>query len=324
VRAVEAIDDAALACDVLVLAVKPQQLRAAVAPIAGRLDRQLVVSIAAGLRLADIGRWLGGHGKLVRCMPTPALIGAGITGLFADASVDAAGRAAAEGAGGGRLHRVGADEAQIDGVTAISGSGPAYVFHFIECLQASGEALGFDADTARKLAIDTVLGAARLAAGSAESPAVLRERVTSKGGTTAAALASMAADGFPDRDPRGGGSRSPRARARRRAGPRLIQEASCSEAFSSPSSKPSAAFVRRAAGTLHHAVAAGFVPQPHRPVRRGHHRLAGAAPAAFHSRPGGWIWPACCRRGWCRFWWCLPCSACWAGSVRQTRSACWP
>jgi hypothetical protein len=85
---------------------------------------------------------------------------------------------------------VGADEAQIDGVTAISGSGPAYVFHFIECLQASGEALGFDAATARKLAIDTVLGAARLAAGSDESPA-LRERVTSKGGTTAAALASL-------------------------------------------------------------------------------------------------------------------------------------
>jgi pyrroline-5-carboxylate reductase len=97
VRAIEVLDDAALACDVLVLAVKPQQLRAAVAPIAGRLDRQLVVSIAAGLRLADIGRWLGGHGKLVRCMPnTPALIGAGITGLFADASVSAAGRAAAE------------------------------------------------------------------------------------------------------------------------------------------------------------------------------------------------------------------------------------
>jgi pyrroline-5-carboxylate reductase len=113
--------------------------------------------------------------------------------------VDAAGRAAAEEV----LAAVGStvwvqDEAQIDGVTAISGSGPAYVFHFIECLQASGEALGFEADTARKLAIDTVLGAARLAAGSAESPAVLRERVTSKGGTTAAALASMAADGFPD------------------------------------------------------------------------------------------------------------------------------
>ncbi|MBP7395010.1 MAG: pyrroline-5-carboxylate reductase [Zoogloea sp.] len=199
VRAVEALDDAALACDVLVLAVKPQQLKAAVAPLAGRLTNQVVVSIAAGLRLADIGRWLGDYRKLVRAMPnTPALIGAGITGLFADASVDAEGRAAAEKV----LSAVGStvwvpDEAQIDGVTAISGSGPAYVFHFIECLQASGEALGFDAATARRLAIDTVLGAARLAAGSDESPAVLRERVTSKGGTTAAALASFAADGFP-------------------------------------------------------------------------------------------------------------------------------
>lgn len=91
VRAIEALDDLALACDVLVLAVKPQQLKAAVAPIAGRLTNQVVVSIAAGLRLADIGRWLGDYRKLVRAMPnTPALIGAGITGLFADASVDAA------------------------------------------------------------------------------------------------------------------------------------------------------------------------------------------------------------------------------------------
>ncbi|WP_374261826.1 pyrroline-5-carboxylate reductase [Zoogloea sp.] len=199
VRAVGELDDVALACDVLVLAVKPQQLKAAVAPLAGRLGAQVVVSIAAGLRLGDIGRWLGDYRKLVRAMPnTPALIGAGITGLFADASVDAAGRAAAERV----LSAVGStvwvsDEAQIDGVTAISGSGPAYVFHFIECLQASGEALGFDAATARKLAIDTVLGAARLAAGSEESPGVLRERVTSKGGTTEAALKSFAADGFP-------------------------------------------------------------------------------------------------------------------------------
>lgn len=199
VRAIDALDDQALACDVLVLAVKPQQLKAAVAPIAGRLSSQVVVSIAAGLRLADIGRWLGDYRKLVRAMPnTPALIGAGITGLFADASVDAAGRAAAEQV----LAAVGStvwvpDEAQIDGVTAISGSGPAYVFHFIECLQASGEAIGFDAATARKLAIDTVLGAAKLAAGSDESPGVLRERVTSKGGTTEAALKSFAADGLP-------------------------------------------------------------------------------------------------------------------------------
>lgn len=199
VRAVESLDDQALDCDVLVLAVKPQQLKAAVAPITGRLTKQVVVSIAAGLRLTDIGRWLGDYRKLVRAMPnTPALIGAGITGLFADPSVDAAGRDAAAKV----LSAVGsvvwvADEAQIDGVTAVSGSGPAYVFHFIECLQAAGESLGFDADTARKLAIDTVLGAAKLAASSDESPAVLRERVTSKGGTTAAALASFAADGFP-------------------------------------------------------------------------------------------------------------------------------
>lgn len=194
-----ALDDAALDCDVLVLAVKPQQMKEAVAPLAGRLERQVVVSIAAGLRLDDISRWLGGHRKLVRAMPnTPALIGAGITGLFASAEVDAAGRAAAEKV----LSAVGstvwvADEAQIDGVTAISGSGPAYVFHFIECLQAAGEKLGFEAATARRLAIDTVLGAARLAAGSDEAPGVLRERVTSKGGTTEAALKSFAADAFP-------------------------------------------------------------------------------------------------------------------------------
>ncbi|MDD3353411.1 pyrroline-5-carboxylate reductase [Zoogloea sp.] len=199
VRAVERADEQALACDVLVLAVKPQQMKDALASLSGRLAGQLVLSIAAGLRLADIGRWLGGYTRLVRAMPnTPALIGAGITGLYADASVDAAGRAAAEQV----LAAVGstvwvAEEARIDGVTAVSGSGPAYVFHFIECLEAAGLSLGFDAGTARKLAIDTVLGAAQLAAASEESPAVLRERVTSKGGTTAAALASFAADDLP-------------------------------------------------------------------------------------------------------------------------------
>lgn len=204
VRTAEAVDEAALACDVLVLAVKPQQMKAAVAPLAGRLGSQLIVSIAAGLRLADIGRWLGTAGKpyvrLVRCMPnTPALIGAGVTGLFAEAAVDAAGREAAEQV----LAAVGStvwvtDEAKIDAVTAVSGSGPAYVFHFIEALEAAGRALGFDEATARKLAIDTTLGAARLASGSDEAPAVLRERVTSKGGTTAAALASLAGSGWHD------------------------------------------------------------------------------------------------------------------------------
>ncbi len=193
VRAVGSADEAPLPARALVLAVKPQQMQAALAPYGGRLGDTLVVSIAAGLRIDTLCRWLGGHRRLVRCMPnTPALIRAGITGLYADPSVDAAGRALAERL----LAAVGAtvwldDEARMDAVTAISGSGPAYVFHFIEALEAAAAGLGFDAATARRLAIDTVLGAARLAADSDESPATLRERVTSKGGTTAAALAVM-------------------------------------------------------------------------------------------------------------------------------------
>ncbi|MFT3759782.1 pyrroline-5-carboxylate reductase [Thauera sp.] len=201
-RAVESFDAAALNCDVLMLAVKPQQMKEALAPIAGRLNGQIVISVAAGLRLADLGRWLGAPGqpytRLVRCMPnTPALIGAGITGLYADPSVDADGREAAERILSAVGSVVWADtEDQMDAVTAISGSGPAYVFHFIEALEDAGRALGFDEADARRLAIDTVLGAAKLAAGSEDSPAVLREKVTSKGGTTAAALNSLAESGW--------------------------------------------------------------------------------------------------------------------------------
>lgn len=186
--------------DVVVLAVKPQAIAQVVRPLAGRVDDRLVISVAAGIRATDLSRWLGGHRRIVRCMPnTPALIGAGVTGLYADPSVDAAGREAAEtilGAVGSTLWVD--SEARIDAVTAISGSGPAYVFHFIEALEAAGRALGFDEVAARRLAIDTTLGAARLAAGSEEAPAVLRERVTSKGGTTAAALASLASSGWHD------------------------------------------------------------------------------------------------------------------------------
>jgi pyrroline-5-carboxylate reductase len=189
--------------DVLMLAVKPQQMKAALSPFAGKLrDTMLVISIAAGLRLADIGRWLGGtgapHTRLVRGMPnTPAVIGAGVTGMFAAPGVDAAGREIA----GRILGAVGNtvwvdDESRLDAITGVSGSGPAYVFHFIEALEAAGLAQGLDADSARRLAIDTVSGAARLAAVSKDSPAVLREKVTSKGGTTAAALAHLAAAGW--------------------------------------------------------------------------------------------------------------------------------
>lgn len=200
VRTVTAIDDAFIDCDLVVLSVKPQQMKEAIAPLLGQLTGQLVVSIAAGLRLIDLSRWLGGHRRLVRCMPnTPALIGAGVSGLYADPSVDAPGRDAAESV----MKAVGSvvwveRESLIDAVTAVSGSGPAYVFRFIEALEAGGCSLGLDAATARRLAIDTMVGAARLAAASDEPPGVLRERVTSKGGTTEAALASMAASGVFD------------------------------------------------------------------------------------------------------------------------------
>ena len=200
VRCAPAIDAAALHCEVLVLAVKPQQMRDALAPLrgpfAGHLKEQLVISIAAGLRLADIGRWLGGHRRLVRTMPnTPALIGAGITGLYADPTVDHEGRDTAErilGAVGGTVWID--DEAQMDAVTAVSGSGPAYVFYFIEALDRAARNLGFPAAAARRLAVDTFLGAARLAESSPDPIALLRERVTSKGGTTEAALKSFDAD----------------------------------------------------------------------------------------------------------------------------------
>jgi len=197
-------DNGVFDSDVLVLAVKPQQMKAALAPFVGVLRETLVISIAAGLRLADIGRWLGGAGapypRLVRCMPnTPALIGAGVTGMFAASGVDTEGRMIA----GRILSAVGNvvwvnDENQLDAVTGISGSGPAYVFHFIEALEAAGRAQGFDTAGARRLAIDTVLGAARLAEASSDSPSTLREKVTSKGGTTAAALAHLAASGWHD------------------------------------------------------------------------------------------------------------------------------
>jgi pyrroline-5-carboxylate reductase len=186
--------------DLLMLAVKPQQMKDAVAPLVGKLGNAVVVSIAAGLDLATLSRFLGGHRKIVRCMPnTPALIGAGITGLCPLPEVNEAERAAAERV----LSAVGstvwiADENKMDGVTALSGSGPAYVFLFIEALQQAAADLGFSAEQGRQLAIETVQGAAALAAQSSEPASVLRERVTSKGGTTEAALNTMAENGVKE------------------------------------------------------------------------------------------------------------------------------
>jgi pyrroline-5-carboxylate reductase len=190
VRASSAPDAATQKADTLVLAVKPQDLRPAAAVLAGTVRDKLVVSIAAGVRLDALSRWLGGHRKLVRCMPnTPALIGAGISGLYALPEVSQDERKRTEtilGAVGEVVWL--SEERLLDPVTAVSGSGPAYVFWFIEQLAESAKKMGIPADAALKLALHTVLGAAKLAAGSEESPAELRKNVTSKGGTTEAAL----------------------------------------------------------------------------------------------------------------------------------------
>ena len=181
--------DAALArSDVLVIAVKPQDAKSALASVS--VHRHLVISIAAGLTLASLSRWLGGHRNLVRCMPnTPALIGAGIAGLYALPEVSAEDRNKAETIMRAAGEAVWVPEERLlDVVTAVSGSGPAYVFWFIEQLAATAEKLGFEKDAAMKLALHTVLGSAKLAASSSESPATLRKNVTSKGGTTEAAL----------------------------------------------------------------------------------------------------------------------------------------
>lgn len=209
VRCTDHVDAAALNCEVLVLAVKPQVMKSALAPIAGKLEDQLIISIAAGLRMDVLARWLGSaaapYRKIVRTMPnTPALVGAGITGLCADASVDNESRDTAEkiiSAVGGSLWV--SDEAQMDAVTAISGSGPGYVFYFIEALEKAAADLGFDAETARLLAVETFLGSAKLAASTDDPVSLLRERVTSKGGTTAAALDSFAASGVAEAIARG-------------------------------------------------------------------------------------------------------------------------
>ena len=193
IRSYAAPEPAALRCDALLLAVKPQQMRAACASLADHLKQQLIISIAAGLRLDDLSRWLGGYERLVRAMPnTPALISSGVTGLYALPSVSEAERLGAERV----LNAVGSTvwvnlESQIDAVTAISGSGPAYVFLFIEDMQQAAMELGFTPKQARQLSIETTLGAARLAAQSEEPASILRERVTSKGGTTEAALRAM-------------------------------------------------------------------------------------------------------------------------------------
>ena len=177
----------------IVLAVKPQQLADVAATLASKLSTQLVISIAAGIRSTDLSRWLNGYQNIVRVMPnTPALVQAGVAGLLALPSVSKANRDAAEALMRcvGEVIWVESDDA-IDAVTAVSGSGPAYVFYFIEALEQAARDLGLDADAARTLSLQTFSGAAKLALGSSESAGVLRARVTSKGGTTERAILTM-------------------------------------------------------------------------------------------------------------------------------------
>ena len=191
------IDATVAGSDVIVLAVKPQHMREVMAQLLPQVSTQLVLSIAAGIRMQDLSRWLNSHTAIVRTMPnTPALIGQGITGLVAMAGVSHAQRAAAQAimqAVGGTVWLD--DEALIDAVTAVSGSGPAYVFYFIEAMQQAAQEMGLNAEQGRQLAIATFTGASQLAAQSDEPISLLRERVTSKGGTTYAALTSMERDG---------------------------------------------------------------------------------------------------------------------------------
>ncbi len=195
---VQAFEDnatAARGAAAIMLAVKPIMMAEVSQALANQIHAQqsLVISIAAGVRSVDLARWLGDDTAIVRAMPnTPALVQTGATALYANATTNAEQRDLAETT----LRAVGmvvwlSDEAQMDAVTALSGSGPAYFFYTMEAMQAAGETLGLDTQTARLLTLETALGAARMALESRDDAATLRQRVTSPKGTTAAAIEQL-------------------------------------------------------------------------------------------------------------------------------------
>jgi pyrroline-5-carboxylate reductase len=193
VKTVQTLSAEALQVDVIILAVKPQQLKVVAESLAPYLQSQLIISVAAGIRTSDLSRWLNGYKTLIRTMPnTPAQIQAGVTGVFALPVVSETQRHLTDSL----LQAVGTvvwltEEIQLDAVTAISGSGPAYVFLLIESLTDAGVALGLDKEQALQLSIATFKGASLLAASSETPVATLREQVTSKGGTTEQGLLSL-------------------------------------------------------------------------------------------------------------------------------------
>ncbi|MGE0114735.1 MAG: pyrroline-5-carboxylate reductase [Steroidobacteraceae bacterium] len=188
--------EAAAQAQVIVLAVKPQELRAVAQQLAASIaaHRPLIISVAAGIRASDLQSWLGGL-PVVRTMPNrPALNGCGVTGMYANARVSTAQRELAERILGAVGKSVWVEqESLIDAVTAVSGSGPAYFFLLMELLEQAGVEQGLPVETARTLAIETAYGSGMMAREVTEPPAVLRQQVTSKGGTTEAALNVFAA-----------------------------------------------------------------------------------------------------------------------------------
>jgi pyrroline-5-carboxylate reductase len=197
----KAADAALHGVTLVVLAVKPQQMREACAALAASVEGvRAVLSIAAGTRIADISRWLGGYARIIRAMPnTPALIGAGITGVHAPPTVDAVGRDAANEVLAAAGEIVWCDEeAMLDAVTGVSASGPAYVFYCLEALEQAAKDLGFAPGDARKLAYATFDGAVKLARVSDADLQTLRAQVTSKGGTTERGIATLEEAGVKD------------------------------------------------------------------------------------------------------------------------------
>ena len=195
----EAPSDALRAAELVVWAVKPQQFKDAAASVSAWTAQALHYSVMAGLRTDDMARLLGTP-RIVRAMPnTPALVGQGMTGLFARPEVTQAERAQVQALVAPTGASLWVDqESNLDAVTALSGSGPAYVFYFIEAMVAAAERMGLSAEQGKALALATFGGATELARRSPETPAVLRERVTSKGGTTYAALTAMETAGVKE------------------------------------------------------------------------------------------------------------------------------
>lgn len=196
IAALPAASSALERCAVVVWAVKPQAFSQAAQPVQPFTGKALHLSVAAGIPSGSIAGWVGSE-RVVRAMPnTPALIGQGMTGLFPREAVSAADRSLVEQvlAPTGQLLWMAA-ERDLDAVTAVSGSGPAYVFYFIEAMAEAGVEMGLAPEQAHRLAVGTFTGASALAAASTEAPAVLRERVTSKGGTTHAAVTTLDAAG---------------------------------------------------------------------------------------------------------------------------------